>query len=891
MHDASTSSNYESYHHLYVLSCHARESLAFLSDQHLKQSIVGHNDAGELGAVLAKVLFSTSGVIDARVAALLGALAYWSHQLKEDAIASLPLSHVFTVHDAKEARHSDNNLYMEYVLNQVRQLIKMLRLPTVQALWLHPSLPLAPDDLVDEAAGGTPYPTSYQSLLDELLVEWDRHYHLTQLQALVSSQQYNGDGSFAIFFDTIGTTWGQDRLQEVSVPHVKAFFPTIIPVSVLVVIDQSILSYYGGDPLTVALKVKRNIELWDAPLTAYFGIFLNVRTVAYINQTDYIEPTDIKTWCYDPLNSLFCVDYVSEQKTDLEQTREYYMTHDQVKMLIQNSDGWNPTVGAKQKYDMLIILSRYARYYGDAGRPISGIAGLGLNWMFMALDHPFWLPQHLFLHELAHVYGADHPALEYIGQTSVGSVPDGPDDNTMAASAIIEHLIINSNADENNNEDWYFKDNTDVEFATGSLLSYFDNYLMSRGLRALWGSYTEGNIITATMRDKNNNLVTVYYDEDGSMGDFDSIDGLYPVVVVFYPKGQLESILESYFLIDWHNWDVIKQSVSKFASSDPDDDGLTNSYEWQIGTDPITNDTDGDLLSDGFEDAASSRYFITFDPLNPDTDGNGVLDGQEDHDNDGLPACLEAQVGTNLRDSDTDNDGLPDGWEYFNGLDPTNRLDADDDNDNDGLDNIAEYQHGTNPWDADTDDDGLTDGNEVNGLVFCTTTYKTNPTDPDSDNDGLIDGQERQHCTNPHDANTDDDYLLDGVEVAYGYDPTNPSDPIILSWLTPTSLSADDVKDRVTVSVRRQAKISSFTVTLKLYDLSAGWRTMGTKTVTTSGSTGTVSVTFTITRGGYYTQAQVLVKAYNSGGLLLGQRRSPTYSIKLYVDEGTISPF
>lgn len=296
-------------------------------------------------------------------------------------------------------------------------------------------------------------------------------------------------------------------------------------------------------------------------------------------------------------------------------------------------------------------------------------------------------------------------------------------------------------------------------------------------------------------------------------------------------------------------------------------------------------------MSDGFEDAASSRYFITFDPLNPDTDGNGVLDGQEDHDNDGLPACLEAQVGTNLRDSDTDNDGLPDGWEYFNGLDPTNRLDADDDNDNDGLDNIAEYQHGTNPWDADTDDDGLTDGNEVNGLVFCTTTYKTNPTDPDSDNDGLIDGQERQHCTNPHDANTDDDYLLDGVEVAYGYDPTNPSDPIILSWLTPTSLSADDVKDRVTVSVRRQAKISSFTVTLKLYDLSAGWRTMGTKTVTTSGSTGTVSVTFTITRGGYYTQAQVLVKAYNSGGLLLGQRRSPTYSIKLYVDEGTISPF
>ena len=64
---------------------------------------------------------------------------------------------------------------------------------------------------------------------------------------------------------------------------------------------------------------------------------------------------------------------------------------------------------------------------------------------------------------------------------------------------------------------------------------------------------------------------------------------------------------------------------------DFDNDGLTTEREFELGTDPVTADTDGDDLSDGFE-----LYFTDTDPLAVDSDQDGVIDGQEDPDNDGL---------------------------------------------------------------------------------------------------------------------------------------------------------------------------------------------------------------------------------------------------------------
>ena len=71
---------------------------------------------------------------------------------------------------------------------------------------------------------------------------------------------------------------------------------------------------------------------------------------------------------------------------------------------------------------------------------------------------------------------------------------------------------------------------------------------------------------------------------------------------------------------------------------------------------------------------------------------------------------------TDPLDSDTDDDGMSDGWEAQYGLNPLLN-DASADPDGDGLTNAQEYQYGTNPFDGDTDGDTLPDAWEIsNGL-------------------------------------------------------------------------------------------------------------------------------------------------------------------------------
>ena len=88
------------------------------------------------------------------------------------------------------------------------------------------------------------------------------------------------------------------------------------------------------------------------------------------------------------------------------------------------------------------------------------------------------------------------------------------------------------------------------------------------------------------------------------------------------------------------------------AGADPDNDGLTNLQEYQLGTNPNNPDTDGDGIPDGQEVKLGTN------PLNPDTDGDGLPDGQE------------LLLGTNPLNPDTDGDGIPDGIEVKLGLNP-----------------------------------------------------------------------------------------------------------------------------------------------------------------------------------------------------------------------------
>jgi hypothetical protein len=170
-------------------------------------------------------------------------------------------------------------------------------------------------------------------------------------------------------------------------------------------------------------------------------------------------------------------------------------------------------------------------------------------------------------------------------------------------------------------------------------------------------------------------------------------------------------------------------SNTSWQEADTDRDGLydgidpsTGIGEIVIGTNPLDDDSDDDLLSDRFE----------FFGWNISTElGNIHVSScptDLDSDNDFLDDYAEYMAGTHPRDPDSDNDKLLDGLDPF----PLKK-----DGDEDGLTDFEEIQLGTNINQSDTDQDGITDGLEVHGWHF-----QTSPISADSDHDFLADSAE-----------------------------------------------------------------------------------------------------------------------------------------------------
>ena len=121
--------------------------------------------------------------------------------------------------------------------------------------------------------------------------------------------------------------------------------------------------------------------------------------------------------------------------------------------------------------------------------------------------------------------------------------------------------------------------------------------------------------------------------------------------------------------------------------------------------------------------------------------------------------------------------------------------------DGDGLSNLAEVlTHQTNPLKEDTDGDGLLDGWEVANSLDPNdngTTNVNNGGSGDPDNDGLTNAEEQDLGTDPNDADSDDDGITDGGENDQGTDPNDPEDTPDAEWFILTGdLDEDEVKTR-----------------------------------------------------------------------------------------------
>lgn len=186
--------------------------------------------------------------------------------------------------------------------------------------------------------------------------------------------------------------------------------------------------------------------------------------------------------------------------------------------------------------------------------------------------------------------------------------------------------------------------------------------------------------------------------------------------------------------------DALIDAVDR-VNQDTEFAGLDPAQASDLATDTARQDPEVQTILERASQAATATSLPTStatpvaSPAPTETD---TPSADSDRDGDGVPDLIEAQLGLDPDDPDTDNDGVPDGDEDF---------------DADRLSNRGEIVLGVDPTDPDTDDDGILDGDE------------------DRDLDTLSDGQELVRGTDPVRPDTDGDQWADGTEVQEGSNP------------------------------------------------------------------------------------------------------------------------
>ncbi|MCP4537165.1 MAG: LamG domain-containing protein, partial [Chloroflexi bacterium] len=243
-----------------------------------------------------------------------------------------------------------------------------------------------------------------------------------------------------------------------------------------------------------------------------------------------------------------------------------------------------------------------------------------------------------------------------------------------------------------------------------------------------------------------NRQVPVYLTEAFNMNAQECwIVPTFPPIPVCYLRNYKKSVhvdLSTSFVFD-----IFPDTLTGFMKLASDDRGVTYRLTWDDSF-PTQWDADGDGL------------------ISRAKGGNDPNDGNPDTDSDGLSDLYEYEIGSQLDAVDTDRDGLTDYWEVFYNTDP-NKADSDRDGLVDGrevfhsnltypykssfrtdLNSINPYENETPPqlwsggWEIvyDFESDGTP----------LTTWVNADPTDFDSDDDSITDNLEYIYGYNPN---------------------------------------------------------------------------------------------------------------------------------------------
>ena len=228
--------------------------------------------------------------------------------------------------------------------------------------------------------------------------------------------------------------------------------------------------------------------------------------------------------------------------------------------------------------------------------------------------------------------------------------------------------------------------------------------------------------------------------QEGASGDYPSTMGAGAIGKIRMERGVFPSTPVAASTGDGY---FDNQSFAPLAKyNDTDGDGMNDYAEYLAGTSPIRPDTDMDGVPDEWEVRFGTLPITADSGADPDLDG--LTNIQEyrasssptstDFDNDGISDVSEINTyGTSSILADTDGDGMTDGWEVTNGLNPLLN-DANNDRDLDGLTNLEEYAvraagykaNASNSKEGQPGDNGLNDYARLKGEGWTRRLYDKN---------------------------------------------------------------------------------------------------------------------------------------------------------------------